>query len=159
MTKGTDRFKEVIKAYLDKRAAEDSLFAKKYANQKKSIDECVDYIISEVQKSGRHGFADDEIYGMAIHYYDEENIKVTKSIGCDVVVNHSVELTAEEKEKARQEAIEEYKQEEKRKLRSADFNKDKKAKEEAPKQKEKPATVQTECEGQLDLFNMLSDEA
>lgn len=159
MTKGTDRFKEVIKAYLDKRAAEDSLFAKKYANQKKSIDECVDYIIGEVQNSGRHGFADDEIYGMAIHYYDEENIKVTKSIGCDVVVNHSVELTAEEKEKARQEAIEEYKQEEKRKLRSADFNKDKKAKEEAPKQKEKPATVQTECEGQLDLFNMLSDEA
>lgn len=159
MTKGTDRFKEVIKAYLDKRAAEDSLFVKKYANKKKSIDECVDYIIGEVQNSGRHGFADDEIYGMAVHYYDEETIKVAKSSGCDVVVNHSVELTAEEKEKARQEAIEEYKQEEKRKLRSADFNKDKKAKEEAPKQKEKPAPVQTECEGQLDLFNMLSDEA
>ena len=34
-----ESFKQAIKAYLDKRAEEDSLFAPKYANEKKSIDE------------------------------------------------------------------------------------------------------------------------
>ena len=115
--KGTDRFKEVIKAYLDKRAAEDALFAANYVNPKKSIDECAEYIISEVKKSGRHGFADDEIYGMAVHYYDEEHLEF-KKCACGVVVNHAVELTDEEKARARKEAIEEYKAEELRKLRN-----------------------------------------
>lgn len=40
-----ESFKQAIKAYLDKRAEEDSLFAPKYANEKKSIDECCSYII------------------------------------------------------------------------------------------------------------------
>ena len=48
------------------------------------------------------GFEDDEIFGMATHYYDEEEIEVGKPINCQVVVNHTVELTEEEKEQARQ---------------------------------------------------------
>ena len=63
--KGSETFKKVIKAYLDKRAAEDELFAKDYAKPGKNIDDCCDFIISEVKKSGRNGFDDDEIYGMA----------------------------------------------------------------------------------------------
>ncbi len=39
------------------------------------------------------------------HYYDEDNIEIGKSINANVVVNHVVELTAEEKEEARREAI------------------------------------------------------
>ena len=40
------------------------------------------------------------------HYYDEANIPTGKSIdNCRVVVNHVVELTAEEKEEARKEAM------------------------------------------------------
>lgn len=155
--KGTERFKEVIKEYLDKRAAEDPLFAANYSNPKKNIEECVDYIIGEVKKSGRQGFADDEIYGMAVHYYDEAEIKVKKSDGVGVVVNHAIELTEEEKAEARRKAIEEYKQEEKRKIHWE--KQERRGNEEAQKQKEKPAPVQTECDGQLDLFNMLSDEA
>lgn len=42
-----ESFKQAIKAYLDKRAEEDSLFAPKYANEKKSIDECCSYIMGE----------------------------------------------------------------------------------------------------------------
>lgn len=105
MSKGTDKFKKIIKAYLDKRAAEDELFAPKYANPKKNIDECVDYIIGEVQKSGRQGFADEEIYGMAVHYYDEDDLKVdnTATAKCSVVVNHTVELSEKEKEEIRKE--------------------------------------------------------
>ncbi len=53
--KGSETFKKVIKAYLDKRAAEDELFAKDYAKPGKNIDDCCDFIISEVKKSGRTG--------------------------------------------------------------------------------------------------------
>ena len=44
--KGSETFKKVIKAYLDKRAAEDELFAKDYAKPGKNIDDCCDFIIS-----------------------------------------------------------------------------------------------------------------
>lgn len=50
------------------------------------------------------------------HYYDEDNIEVGKSINCQVVVNHTIELTEEEKAEARKKAIERYQAEEYRKL-------------------------------------------
>ena len=31
---------------------------------------------------------DDEVWSLAIHYYDEDNIDVGKPISCGVVVNH-----------------------------------------------------------------------
>lgn len=39
------------------------------------------------------------------HYYDEDDIKVGEKINAHVVVNHVVELTEEEKEQARKNAI------------------------------------------------------
>ena len=35
------------------------------------------------------------------HYYDEDNIEVGKYINCQVVVNHTIALTEEEKAEAR----------------------------------------------------------
>jgi hypothetical protein len=58
-----------------------------------------------VQKSGCNGFADEEIYSMAIDFYDEDGIDAGKPLDCKVIVNHTVELIAEEKEEARREAI------------------------------------------------------
>lgn len=81
-----NEFEKAIKTYLDNRAASDQLFAIKYANEKKSIEECCSYIIGEVKKSGREGFAHDEIYGMAVHYYDEDNITVSCKNNCKVVI-------------------------------------------------------------------------
>ena len=54
---------------------EDELFAAKYDNPDKNIDDCVTYILNWVQKSGCNGFCDDEIYGQAIHYYEEKDIE------------------------------------------------------------------------------------
>lgn len=66
--------KNAIKAYLDKRAQEDTLFAASYAKENKSIDECFDYIIGEVRKKGNAVYmSDDEVFGMAVHYYDEDD--------------------------------------------------------------------------------------
>ncbi len=114
--KGTDIFKRTIHAYLVKRAANDELFAEKYDNPDKNIDDCCTYILNQVQKSGCNGFADDEIYSMAVHYYDEDNIEVGKPMNAHVVVNHVVELTAEEKEQARKDAIQKAQDEAYRKI-------------------------------------------
>ena len=71
-----------------------------------------------MQKSGCNGFADDEIFGMAVHYWEENEIEVGKPLtNCKVVVNHAVELTEEEKEKARQEAMNRLRDEEMAKMR------------------------------------------
>ena len=104
--------------YLEQRAAEDALFAKNYRNPAKNIDDCVTYILNYVQKSGCNGFTDGEIYGQAVHYYDENEIEVGNPAQCRVAVNHVVELTAEEKAEARQEAVRRYQEEELRKLQN-----------------------------------------
>lgn len=116
--KGTEHFKRTIQMYLEQRAAEDTLFARNYRNPAKNIDDCVTYILNYVQRSGCNGFTDGEIFGQAVHYYDENEIEVGKPIQCQVAVNHVVELTAEEKAEARQKAIQKYQDEEVRKLQN-----------------------------------------
>ena len=92
------------------------LFSFQYSKPEKNIDDCVTYILNEVKKSGCNGFADDEIYSMAVHYYDEDNIEVGKPMNAHVVVNHVVELTEEEKEQARKDAIQKVQDEAYRKM-------------------------------------------
>lgn len=102
--KGTENFKRTIQAYLEERAKVDDLFAKSYSKPNKNIDECITFILNEVQKSGCNGFEDDEIFGMAVHYYDEDNLDAGKKINCKVVVNHVVELTEKEKQELKEKA-------------------------------------------------------
>ena len=128
----TDHFKNTIKSYLDNRAQEDPLFAEKYANEKKNIDDCANYILNEVQKSDCNGFTDDEVYGMAVHYYDEESIDIGKEISCRVAVNHTVELTEVEKQEARQKAIDNYQADYRNKILNQKKKKQEKLAEETP---------------------------
>lgn len=87
--KGTEQFKTVIQNHLNELAANDPLFAQTLNKENKNIDECINYILGEVMKSGCNGFADEEIFNMAIHYYDEDDIKVRKVSIQKVVVNHT----------------------------------------------------------------------
>lgn len=102
---GTEHFKRTIQAYLEQRAAEDELFAVSYKNPNKNMDDCITYILHEVQKSGCNGFTDGEIFSLSVHYWDEADLTVGSPISCNVIVNHVVELTEEEKEEARTNAI------------------------------------------------------
>ena len=125
--KGTEHFTRTIAEYLNQRAMADPLFAPNLMKPNKNIEECITYILNEVQKSGCNGFDDDDellrawlekIFSMAVHYYDEDDIEVGKAVSCQVAVNHVVELTEEEKAEARQEAIKQYQREELAKLQS-----------------------------------------
>ena len=118
-------FKDTIQKYLEQRVAEDPLFAPKFENSKKNIDECCRYILGEARKRGTSVvMSDAEVFGMAVHYYDEENIKIEKvsaccsvsssrkvklteevSSGCSISSNQKVELTEEDKNAAREAAI------------------------------------------------------
>lgn len=140
----TLKFKEVIKEYLDKRAQEDELFAISYANEKKNINECCRFIISEVKKTGRNGFADEEIFGIAVHYYDEEDIGTITNKDVRVIVNRKIELSEEDKENARKKAIDEFKLAEKRRIEE----KAKKAEDAKKKKLEK----KIEKSAQIELF-------
>ena len=104
--KATDYFKQTIQNYLRSRAQEDELFAPRYASPKKNIDDCITYILNYVKQSGCNGFADDEIYSLSMHYYDEDDIEIGKPLtNCKVVVNHTIQLTEEEKAQARAKAM------------------------------------------------------
>lgn len=109
--KGTEHFKKTIQMYLEQRAAEDELFAERYRNPNKDMDDCVTYILNWVRNSGCNGFSDGEIYGQALHFWDEDEIEVGEPIDCHVAVNHVVTLSDEEKEEARRKAVERYQNE------------------------------------------------
>lgn len=114
--KATEHFKRTIKAYLDERAKNDELFAVSYAKENKNMDDCVTFILDQVKRSGCMGLTDEEVYSLAVHFFDEDDIDVGKPLACDVIVNHTVELTEEEKAQARQEALKEYQAEQLRKM-------------------------------------------
>ena len=76
----TDPFKERISDHLQEVAQNDKLFAETLKKPNKSLEGCIKYIYSEVRKTGRCGFNDDEIFTIAIHYYDEDSIEEIKSV-------------------------------------------------------------------------------
>lgn len=114
--KATENFKKTIFEHLDSVADKDDLFLVNFKNPKKNIDDCITYILNEVQKSGVNGFTDEEIFGMAIHYYDEDQIEIGKPISGRVVVNHIVEITPEEIAEQKQKALDKIFEEEKRRM-------------------------------------------
>lgn len=117
--KGTELFKQVIKSYLDDRAKTDELFAVSYAKENKNIDDCITFILNQAKalsNEGCVGMADDEVYSLACHYFDEDNIEIGKPVNCGVIVNRHIELAEEEKAEARQRAISQFQAEELRKM-------------------------------------------
>ena len=49
--------------------------------ENKSLEECGRYILQEVRKKGSFvAMSDKEVFGLAVHYYDEDNLKISKTI-------------------------------------------------------------------------------
>ena len=111
-----DKFKEAIKTYLDKRASEDTLFATAYAKENKNLDDCCRYIVGQARKRGGTTvvMTDEDVYGLAVHYYDEDNLKIPSKIEARVTTPKSdaVKLTKKDKERLRAEAEDAYRAEE-----------------------------------------------
>ena len=138
---GTEQFTRTIAEYLNLRAATDPLFAPNLAKPHKNIEDCITYILKQVQQSGCNGFEDDEIYSMAVHYYDEDDLEMGSHVACHVVVNHTIVLTEEEKAEARKQAIQQYQAQELRRLQE-------------PKRVKAQASTDSEQVPQPSLFDM-----
>ena len=81
-------FKECIKRHLDKMAQQDFAFAERYKSEKKSLDQCCKYIMSEAKKQAKNGCAaveDSIVYGWAVHYYMEDSVKIDTTAQAKVV--------------------------------------------------------------------------
>ena len=138
---GTEHFTRTISEYLNLRAATDPLFASKLMKPHKNIEDCITYILRQVQQSGCNGFEDDEIYSMAIHYYDEDDLEVGSPVACHVVVNHTIVLSEGEKAEARKQAIQQYQAQELSKLQE-------------PKRVKSKTSTDSEQARQASLFDM-----
>ena len=117
--KTTEQFKKTIEAYLKERAEQDEQFAQSFTKENKNIDECCTFILNTVKESGCNGFTDEEIYGIAVHYYDEDELdtKYLKQISGNVVVNHHPELSDKEKAELEEKAKKDFYEEALRKQR------------------------------------------
>ena len=118
---GMSSFQRTIKDYLEQVADMDTAFALKYNNSDKNIEGCCSYIVGEMQKlaqNGCYGATDDEVYGLAVHFYTEDDLtNPAQSVNCSVISNQVFDLTEEEKAEAKAEAIKQYQEEVLREMR------------------------------------------
>lgn len=145
MNKEQNTVRDVIKAYLDERAKNDEQFAQSYAKANKNIDECFDYVIGEVRKRGNAVYMTDaEVFGLAVHYYDEDDIKINRlPEGTKLSASApAVELSEEDKAKAHDQAVKEYRQQCIDRMREAEDQKAKKLAERRKAEREKNSTLQ-----------------
>lgn len=105
-------FKEIIQKYLEDFASKDEAFAAKFANEKKSIDGCIKYIENKVIEKRKNNekclaFEGSEIYGIALHYYDEEDVEVKQTdVKVEVACSPSPETTAKKRSSRKKKADE-----------------------------------------------------
>ena len=80
-------FTESIKKHLDAMAMLDKAFAAKYADKTKNLNACIKYITERARKRAIEGVAvirDDIVFGWAVHYYQEKDIKPEKAVFAEV---------------------------------------------------------------------------
>ncbi len=88
-------FEKIIKDYVEKFAQGDAVFASKYEKSGKDIEGCCRYIKSEARKQAQNGcavIADAEVFGWAVHYFDEEMTAPKDSPRAEVKVTPTAEM-------------------------------------------------------------------
>ena len=105
----TKYFEQAISRWLDKEKANDEMFADQVKASGKTVEGCCNYIIQRVRESKQCGYSDDEIYGMARHFFDEDSEKDPgKQDVQRIVVSGHIELSESEKAELKRQAEKEY---------------------------------------------------
>ena len=141
-----DGLSKAIGAYLAGKMAGDEPLKQAYKDRKITLKAVCGFITECARKKlgGASGAVEDEeVFGWAIHYVQDEPVKVSESA--------AYTLTEEEKESAKAKAIREYEAAERKKLED-------KAKKEAERQQAKIRKAEEEREksGQMSLFDDMS---
>ena len=103
---------------LQERILAEPALAIKLANPKKTLEGAVNYLCNEIKKSGLCVVDDQTVLSILLHFYDEDDIEDGGiPINCNIVVSKP-ELSDEDKAELKQQAMEQFKQEQLRELRS-----------------------------------------
>ena len=95
---------------LQERCIAEPSFAIKMANPLKSMEGAVNYLCSQIQKSGMCCVDDTTVMNILVHYFDENEIEDCGKVNCNIVVSKP-ELSYEDKAELKEQAMEQYKQE------------------------------------------------
>lgn len=110
---------KVICDYLNEKAAKDPVFKEKLESNESTPEGMLEYITEQVQEKAVNGCAcieDDEVFGLAVHFIDEEMVNSKKPI--NVRVEAESQPTEKPKEVKEITKPKEEKKEEKKKLNS-----------------------------------------
>ena len=80
-------FEKIIKEYIEKACEQDEVLSGKYEKSNKDIEGCCKYIKAEAKKKAQNGcavIADEEVFGWAVHYFDEEMTAPKEEVACKV---------------------------------------------------------------------------
>lgn len=101
---------------LQERCIVEPSFAIKMANPSKSMEGAVNYLCHTIQKSGMCCVDDTTVMNILVHYFDENEIEDCGKVNCNIVVSKP-ELSEEDKAELKEQAMEQYKQEQLREIR------------------------------------------
>lgn len=138
--KASKLFIDTIADFLKKEAGKDKEFARKMEEHLEKTPEAVcNYIMAEVGKAKRCGWADDEIFGMAKHFIEEDELKDPGDVNSvsRVVVNRHVDLSEEDKSKAYEEAVKRHQDKLDRKAKEEERKTKERSKAKAEREREK----------------------
>lgn len=163
-----ETFEGWLKGRLDGMAIEDPVFAEKLANPKKSLKECIAFIQGEVfdrYMKGHRGQvccatpSREEVFGIAVHYYDEEDAK-PKALpnGVATSVKSPKAPSKEEQEKMRAEAMarmeKQFEEEARKKIEEREKAR-KKAEAERKKAEREKREEERKAAGEFSLFDLM----
>lgn len=117
MLKSNNAAIAAMQQMLQERCIAEPSFAIKMQNPSKSMEGAVNYLCSQIQKSGMCMVDDQEVMNILCHYFDEDEIEEVGKVNCSIVVSKP-ELTEEDKAALREEAKKQYQEEQIRELRN-----------------------------------------
>lgn len=116
MLKSNDTAIAVMQQMLQERCIAEPSFAIKMANPSKSMEGAVNYLCSQIQKSGLCVVDDTTVMNLLVHYFDENEIEEGGKVNCNIVVGKP-ELSEEDKANLKEQAMEQYREEQLREIR------------------------------------------
>ncbi len=114
--KSNDSAIVAIQQMLQTRCEKEPSFALKMMNTEKSMEGCINYLCSEIQKAGLCMVDDTTVMNIVTHYWDEPSLPEVGKVNCNIVVSKP-ELSEEDKAELKEQAMELYKEEQLRELR------------------------------------------
>lgn len=128
--KSNDAAIAAMQQMLQERCIAEPTFAIKMASPTKSLEGAINYMCSQIQKSGMCMVDGDTVLNLLIHYFDEPEIEDCGKVNCNIVVSKP-ELSEEDKAELKEQAMEQYGEEQLREIR----------RQSAPKTQSKPTTA------------------